>query len=134
MPASPQLTGQSHSLSSSLASPEAAVSAADEASAADSGSKQNQHLQEAQQEEDDDTASVVALHHAPRPPWLRPGAGIEDAAVWCMKKCQQLLGQMLLRAPGAKFPPIFKDLALMQVCGGNLAGRGLCFSVTCGLV
>lgn len=57
----------------------------------------------------------VPTHPAPRPPWLRPGAGIEDPAVWSVKKCQQLLGQMLLRATGAKFPPIWKDLQLMQV-------------------
>jgi hypothetical protein len=35
--------------------------------------------------------------------------------VWSVRKCQQLLGQMLQRAPGAKFPPIYKDLELMQV-------------------
>lgn len=35
--------------------------------------------------------------------------------MWSVKKCQQLLGQMLLRATGAKFPPIWKDLQLMQV-------------------
>jgi hypothetical protein len=67
-----------------------------------------QHLQQQQQER-------VAVCPAPRPPWLRPGAGIEDPAVWSVKKCQQLLGQMLQRAPGAKFPPIYKDLELMQV-------------------
>jgi hypothetical protein len=63
-------------------------------------------------------ASAVAplqLQLAPRPPWLRPGAGIEDPAVWSVTKCRQLLGQMLQRAPGGKFPPIWNDLALMQV-------------------
>lgn len=52
--------------------------------------------------------------------------------MWSVKKCQQLLGQMLLRATGAKFPPIWKDLQLMQVghctvcvcgCYGCLAAR-----------
>lgn len=68
-----------------------------------------------QQEKTGSAALVPQLHPAPRPPWLRPGAGIEDPAVWLVKKCQQLLGQMLLRATGSKFPPIWKDLQLMQV-------------------
>jgi hypothetical protein len=65
-------------------------------------------------------SAVVPLELQPalRPPWLRPGAGIEDPAVWSVTKCRQLLGQMLQRAPGGKFPPIWNDLALMQV-GGN---------------
>jgi hypothetical protein len=57
----------------------------------------------------------LPLLAAPRPPWLRVGAGIDDAAVWAVKKCEQLRAQMLMRAPGAKFPPIWQDLALMQV-------------------
>eukprot|EP00879_Flechtneria_rotunda_P029198 GHRR01031479.1.p1 GENE.GHRR01031479.1~~GHRR01031479.1.p1 ORF type:complete len:489 (+),score=219.03 GHRR01031479.1:134-1600(+) len=57
----------------------------------------------------------VPLQMATRPPWLRSGAGIEDPHVWAVKKCQQLLAQMLQRAPGGKFPPIWQDLALMQV-------------------
>lgn len=70
-----------------------------------------------------DEGSSVPLQPALRPPWLRPGAGIEDPAVWSVKKSQQLLGQMLMRAPGAKFPPIWKDLLLMQV-GCTLAPSG----------
>jgi hypothetical protein len=68
-----------------------------------------------QQEQEAAGSAGVLMHPAPWPPWLRPGAGIEDPAVWSVKKCQQLLGQMLLRAAGAKFPPIWKDLQLMQV-------------------
>jgi hypothetical protein len=62
-------------------------------------------------------SAVVPLQLQPvaRPPWLRPGAGIEDPAVWSVTKCRQLLGQMLQRAPGGKFPPIWNDLELMQV-------------------
>lgn len=67
----------------------------------------------------------AALRAAPRPPWLRRGAGIEDPAVWSVKKCEQLLGQMLMRAPGAKFPPIHKDMSLMQV------GMWLCSGCCC---
>lgn len=62
----------------------------------------------------------LLLQPAARPPWLRPGAGIEDPAVWRVTKCRQLLGQMLQRAPGGKFPPIWNDLALMQVHAGSL--------------
>jgi hypothetical protein len=61
------------------------------------------------------SSSGVTLQPAARPPWLRAGAGIEDPAVWSVTKCRQLLGQMLQRAPGGKFPPIWNDLALMQV-------------------
>jgi hypothetical protein len=57
----------------------------------------------------------LQLQAAARPPWLRPGAGIEDPAVWAVTKCRQLLGQMLQRAPGGKFPPVWNDLAVMQV-------------------
>lgn len=76
-------------------------------------------------------AAAVLVSPAPRPPWLRPGAGIDDPAVWSVKKCQQLLGQMLMRAPGAKFPPIYKDLALMQVRMLTWpAAGGLCTSTS----
>lgn len=61
----------------------------------------------------------IAVSPAPRPPWLKPGAGIEDPNVWAVKKCKELLGQMLQRAPGGKFPPIYKDLELMQVTSDN---------------
>jgi hypothetical protein len=50
---------------------------------------------------------------------LAPGKGIEDPHVWAVKKCQQLQAQMLQRAPGGKFPPIFQDLALMQVSSSS---------------
>lgn len=89
-----------------------------------------QHQQQQRQQQEDSEgqqhssaagqqSDAVAVHPAPRPPWLRVGAGIEDPAVWSVNKCEQLLGQMLMRAPGAKFPPIWKDLALMQVRTGH---------------
>jgi hypothetical protein len=89
-------------------------STAVETDTADPASEQH-HQDMQQQQQGNQGAASVAMHAAPRPPWLRPGAGIEDPAVWSVKKCQQLLGQMLMRAPGAKFPPIAKDLLLMQV-------------------
>lgn len=73
--------------------------------------RSQQHLQD----QDGQDSNAVPLQPVVRPPWLRPGAGIEDPAVWSVRKCQQLLGQMLMRAPGAKFPPIWKDIELMQV-------------------
>eukprot|EP00775_Hariotina_reticulata_P007705 gene7705-7904_t len=50
----------------------------------------------------------------------RQGPSIEDPHVWAVNKCQQLQAQMLQRAPGGKFPPIFQDLALMQIHAGTL--------------
>lgn len=89
-------------------------STAVETDTAEPASEQH-HQNMQQQQQGTEGAAAVAMHAAPRPPWLRPGAGIEDPAVWSVKKCQQLLAQMLMRAPGAKFPPIAKDLLLMQV-------------------
>jgi hypothetical protein len=61
---------------------------------------------------------------APRPPWLRPGAGIEDPAVWGVRRCEQLLADFLARCPSGRYPPIWDQLGLLLVRRQGVLGLG----------
>ena len=65
------------------------------------------------------------LHPAPLPPWKVPGRGIEDPHVWGVKKCDQLLADFLMRAPSGRFPPIWRDLQIIQVGAWSSLGQCL---------
>ncbi len=52
---------------------------------------------------------------APKAPWLNEGAGIADPDVWAVKRCQQLVGGLLQRAPSGLYPPIWQDFSLLLV-------------------
>ncbi|GBF95168.1 hypothetical protein Rsub_07881 [Raphidocelis subcapitata] len=65
-------------------------------------------------------AGVFEVVPAPRAQWYREGAGIEDAAVWSLRRCGALLAEAMARAPAMRLPPLWRDFQMLQLHCGSL--------------